>query len=132
MPERVLANPLSGSEVMEAVIDKIRRKLQSDCFLSPNTSYDYFTCDVKLNLRAHDVGRTAEVNVEQTVTQGEPNPEYAALEAAEAEFQIEAAPPNEVRVDTGQPVPVLTKDAEGKPDVKHIKYSRKQLEKAAK
>jgi hypothetical protein len=131
MAERVLANPLSGSEVMEAVLDKIRTKLQSDCYLSPNVAYDYFTCNVKLSLRAHDVGRTAEVEVDETITAGESNPEHAALEAADAEFQIEAAPPNEVRVETGQPVPVLTRDSDGKPEVKHIKYSRKQLEKAA-
>ena len=134
MPERVLANPLSGEEVVKAVLDKIGNSLRRDCYLSPNCAYDYYTAEVKISLRAHDVGRTAEVNVAETVTgRVEPfNPEDVHLDAADAEFNIEAAPPNEVRVSTGQDVPVLTKDTEGKPAIKPVLYSRKQLEKAAK
>lgn len=131
MPERVLPNPLSGEEVVRAILDKVGNSLRRDCFLSPNLSYDYFTCEVKLSVRCHDVGRTAEVNVAETVAGGEiEESEDAALEAADAEFQIEAAPPNEVRVDTGQEVPVLTKRADGKPEVRQVRYSKKKLAEA--
>ncbi len=131
MAERVLANPLSGEEIIEAVVDQIRRHLQKDCYLSPNLAYDFFHADVKISLTAHDVGRAAEVVIEETVAEGV-RPEDYALEAADAEFHINEAAPNEVRVESGQDVPVLTRDADGKPAIKGIKYSRKALEKASK
>lgn len=129
MAERVLANPLSGAEIIEAVLDKIRQRLQRDCHLSPNLAYDYYLADIKINLTAHDVGRAVGVDVSQVVTEGV-RPEDAALEAAEAEFHIDAEAPNVVRVETGQEVPVLTKGSDGKQTVRGIKYSRKKLEKA--
>lgn len=130
MAERVLANPLSGSEIIEAIVDKIRQRLQKDCYLSPNLAYDYFTADVRISLTAHDVGRAAIVEVEQQVTEG-PRPEDAALDAADAEFHINAEAPNVVRVESGQPVPVLTKDSDGHPEIKGVRYSKKQLAKAS-
>ena len=38
MAERVLANPLSGLEIRNAILDKISRRLESDCYLSSNLS----------------------------------------------------------------------------------------------
>lgn len=132
MAERVLVNPLSGEEIVRAVLDKVGNSLRRDCYLSPNLAYDFYTADVKISLRAHDVGRTAGVNLAEVVTQHVEtvNPEDIHLDAADAEFEIEAAPPNAVRVETGQDVPVLTRDTEGKPAIKPVRYSRKQLEKS--
>jgi hypothetical protein len=130
MPERVLANPLSGKEIIEAVVDKVRQALQRDCYLTPNLAYDFYEADVKVSLTAHDVGRAAKVEVAVHDTQGEN--EDAALEASDASFHVDAEAPNVVRVESGQPVPVLTKDPDGRPAVRGIKYSKKQLEKAAK
>src|SRR3954466_7706759 len=107
MPERVLPNALSGEEVRLAILDKVGQRLQRDCFLSENLSYDFFECHVSISLTAHDVGRAAKVEVQETITQGS-RPEDAALDAAEAEFDIERQAPNEVRIETGQGVPVLT------------------------
>jgi hypothetical protein len=133
MAERVLAEPLSGEEVILAIADRISTVLRRDCFLSKNLAYDSFDCDVKISLRLHDVGRSPEVSLDQNISaevEGA-NIEDQFLDQAETEFKIEKAPPNEVRVETGQEVPVLTKDSEGNPTIKKVKYSRKQLQKAA-
>jgi len=130
MPERVLANPLSGEEIIEAIAEKVKAALRRDCYLTPNLAYDYYTADVKISLTAHDVGRAAQVNVAVHDTQGDP--EDAALEASDASFHVDAEAPNAVRVESGQPVPVLTRDPDGRPAVKGVRYSRKQLEKVAK
>jgi hypothetical protein len=132
MAERVLVNPLSGAEIIEAVADKVRKSLQKDCFLSPNLSYDYYSAEVKISLTAHDVGRDAKVEQAIHDTQGEiAENEDAALDAADAEFAIDAEPPNTVRVESGQPVPVLTRGEDGKPAIRKVKYGRKQAEKVA-
>ena len=133
MPERVLANPLSGAEVIKAIQDQLGRRLEKDCFLSPNLAYDTFECTVTVSLKCHDVGRVAEVNVTETVkAQGEMvDSEDIHLEQSKAEFQMDPAAPNEVRVETGQPVPVLGKGDNGKPEIKQVRYSKKVAAKAA-
>lgn len=129
MPEKVLPLPLSGEEIRKAVLAKVGEALQRDCFLSANLAYDYYTAHVKVTLRAHDIGRTVEVSVDETATLGEET-EDMHLDTAESEFDIDAAPPNEVRVETGQPVPVMTKGTDGKAVQRGIKYSKNQLAKA--
>ena len=129
-PERVLANPLSGLEIVEAIVDKMRQRLLKDCHLSPNLAYDFFLADVIFSIQAHDIGRQVDVVAEEVITEAS-CPEDASLEAADAEFHIDAEAPNVVRVESGQPVPVLTKDSDGQPSIKGVRYSRKQLEKAS-
>ncbi len=134
MPERVLANPLSGGEIRRAILDKISQRLAQDGFLNENLAYDTYDARIKISLTAHDVGRAAPVNLEvhdSGATADAPSDD-AALDAADAEFEIDAAAPNEVRVDSGQDVPVLTRDEKGNPAIKGVRYSRKQLEKAQK
>ncbi len=130
MAEKVLPLPLSGEEVRKAILDRVDQSLAKDCYLSPNLSYDFFDCTVKIECHLHDVGRTDEVNQTVAVSAGE-EPEGGSAEVA-SEFIIESAPPNEVRVATGQPVPVLSKDTDGRPEIKRIKYARKHAGKAKK
>lgn len=130
MSERVLANPLSGLEVRTAILDKIGRCLERDCHLSANLAYGFFEAKVTIRLTVHDIGRVEEVNVDVNASAGEipENPdEY--LDQADAELNIEAESPNEVRVDTGQEVPILTRDADGNQTIKGIRYARKHAQK---
>ena len=121
--ERVLDEMLSGEEIRLAILDKVGESLQKDCFLSPNCAYQSFRATVRIQLEAQDVGRTVEVKTGDVIMQGEIDPDIHLTEA-DAEFEMESRPPNQVRVESGQPVPVLTKDAEGKETVKKIKYAR--------
>jgi hypothetical protein len=125
MPEIVLPMSLSGLEIRTAILDRLSARLAQDGYLNLNLAYSHFTAKISIQIEAHDCGRVAEVKVEETVSPvAESNPDDEFLDKAEGEFEIEAASPNEVRVETGQEVPVLTKDGDGKPTIKGIKYSR--------
>lgn len=130
MAEQTLNNPLSGSEVIEAILDKIRLKMQSDCFLNANSAYDWFSAEVEIHLDMHDAG--AHIKVDHKVIKAHGSQPADDLQHVEADFYIDPAPPNEVRVDTGQAVPTLTRDPEsGKDVVKGVRYARKDAKKAA-
>ena len=132
MPEKTLALDLSGEEIRNAILDTLSRRLAKDGYLNPNLAYQSFSAKITIHIECHDLGRVAEVNVAEQVTQGSipagENPdEY--LDKAEGEFTMEQKAPNDVRVETNQEVPVLTKQADGKPVIKGIRYSRKAVQK---
>jgi len=116
--EKTIPAPLSGQEVKEALIDRISQALDKDCFLHPNAAYDFFTGKITLEVTLHDAGREDEIKMEQSVTAGETQPDAKKATVA---IDLEKQPPNQVRVESGQPVPTDTG--------KKIKYAR---DKAAK
>ena len=125
--EKTLNTPLSGAEVVKAIQDKIQEKLSQDCFFNPNHAYDWFKAVIQLRVEFHDAGVT--INGENVVVAEagqEPQPGGGAEEFNES-VEIDAKSPNEVRVETGQEVPVLRRDANGKSVVEGIKYGRKAL-----
>jgi hypothetical protein len=128
MPEKTLNLPLSGAEITEAVIDVIRRRLRSQCFLSPNTAYDRYSGHITIDLRCHDIGRIDEVSTDIPISGG-PNVNEPHLEDEDRflkdEIDIPSSDsPNDVRVDTGQPVPTLAKGEGGKQEIKGVRYGR--------
>lgn len=130
MAEQTLNDPLSGAEIIEATLDKLRTKMVRDCFLNPNSSYDWFTADITIHLDMHDAG----VHVKSgphaaTLTVGTKPVE--STQVADV-LEVDAAPPNEVRVSTGQPVPTLTKGEGGESVVKRVPYPRSAAAKFAK
>jgi hypothetical protein len=126
MPEKVLPLPLSGEEIRKAILDRLSQRLEKDGFLNPVLCYDYFSAKVTIEIRAHDCGRAADVDISETVQIGE---EPEAAEGQTGEFEIEPQPPNTERVETGQPVPVLSRSKDGQPEVKKVKYKRTAAEK---
>jgi hypothetical protein len=114
MAEKTVADPLSGAEVKAAILDRIKTALDHDCFLHDSASYDFFTGTVKISLSCHDGGFENKVELTAAAAQGDP---VVPATEANVEIDLEKAPPNQVRVETGQPVPT----ASGK----KIKYSRK-------
>lgn len=129
MPERVLPNPLTGDEIRKAILDRLSARLAKDGYLNQNLAYDYYSAEVTIKIVAHDCGRLAEVNVTEQINDGIP---VAEAEEVEGEFQIEPQPPNVERVETGQPVPVLSKDSQGTQIVKGVRYKRPATEKVSK
>jgi hypothetical protein len=122
--EKTLNLPLSGAEVLTYILSQIETRLKRDCYLSPNSAYEYCTADIHIHLRLHDVGRTAEVDqtVVSTIGQAPSDDEY--LDIADVQFQVEAVPPNEAREESGQPIPVLT-SKNGKEEIKSVRYATK-------
>ena len=129
MPERVLPENLSGLEIRTALLDKMGSRLSKDCHLQAEKSYGSFWGKITWQVFAEDNGRVVEHSGEVEATAGE-LPEDINKYLVEGEEDIQKEAPNVVRVESGQDVPILTKDAEGKPTIKGVRYSRKQLEKA--
>ena len=127
MAEKSLALPLSGAEIIEAICSKIAASLQRDCYLNANFAYQAFSGKINISLKLQDTGR--EVELEQTVeVQADPekNPmlEGADTSESEAEIDLQPQPPNQVRKETDQPLPVLTQNENGKQEVRHVSYKR--------
>jgi hypothetical protein len=127
MAERVLPENLSGEEIRTAILDKLMVRLAKDGHLNAAHSYDHFSYEIEIHIELHDLGRIEKVDVKEAgapVKLDPENPEYAALEQFETELAGAQTDPNTMREETGQAVPVLTKDQDGKPSIGRIKYPR--------
>lgn len=131
MAEKVLNLPLSGLEIRKAITEIIGNVLEKDGRINHDTAFDYFDCQVHVTLHSHDLGRvvTTEVN-EKFVGKAPEFDENPALDEFDHQFEIHSESPNQTRIETGQDVPVLTRNADGKEEVKGVRYSRKDLAKA--
>lgn len=119
--EQTLNTGLNGEEIRIAVLDKVGLTLQRDCYLSKNFTYRGVKVNVVVEIQLEDVGGDKEVKREIIHSVGEVGPD---AELIRAETGIENEPPNQTRIETGQPVPVLSKDASGKVTEKSVQYAR--------
>lgn len=126
MSERVLPEALSGEEIRLALLDQLMTRLAKDGYLNSAHAYSHYSAKVTIHIECHDLGREDVVDVTETAIPIKTDDENAALDQFDAELIVDPAAPNDVRVETGQDVPVLTTDTEGKPAIKGIRYSRKQ------
>ena len=126
MSEMTIAQPLSGEEIIESLLDKLRQKLRQDCFLSPMMAYESYEADITIKIKSVDCGRipesTAEIH-EQSENPVDEKSENFALD--QMDIHLAAAPPNQVRQETGLPIPTLVEGADGKRDIRNVKYQRK-------
>ena len=127
--EEAIVEPLSGVEIIEAIKHQVVLQLQRDCFLSPNSAYEHFFAEIKINLKAVDCGRVAEVNTTVVMGQGPaPDPDddeaNSRTDISQTSTTMLAQPPNVVRKETGQPVPVLVDDGSGVKERKTVKYDK--------
>jgi hypothetical protein len=132
MTERVLPESLSGEEIRTAILDILSRRLQRDGYLNPNLAYSHFTAKIRIEVSCHDLGTDRKVDVTETYVAPVAEPssdEDIYLDQADGEIEINKTAPNDMRVETGQTVPVLSHDGDGRPTVKKVKYSRKAVSK---
>jgi hypothetical protein len=132
MAEIAIPEPLSGQEIIEALIFRIRQQLIQDCYLNPSVAYESFSGEITIKIRAIDCGRSAVVEKTIVAESGVPfNPEAeGALELTTVQ-EIPTEPPNVVRRESGQGVPVMTEDSGGRKEVRRVHYARKGNAKAA-
>lgn len=126
MAEEMVVRPLSGEEVQEALIHKIRQSLQKTCNLRPDDAYTSFQAEISIRIKLSDYGREVPDNHQVTVTEfsGLPDDPEAVREFEEM-IQMDAAPPNQVRIESEQKVPIeVTED--GKKTTKFIRYAPKK------
>jgi len=117
--------PLSGTEVIEAIVYKVREQLRRDCFLSPNSAYEYFSGRIRIEIKAIDCGRQADVDTEVNVDLGKLTEDNIDnVDASQSDENIDPDAPNVVRRETQQSVPVVTTDSSGKAETKRVNYQR--------
>lgn len=123
--EESVPEPLSGTEIIDAIVFKVREQLRRDCFLSPNSAYEYFSGKIHIEVTAVDCGREAPIVTDIDLTKGSaPDVNDPNLYDVESDENLERQPPNVVRKETEQGVPVLTEDASGEKEIKRVKYQR--------
>ncbi len=121
--EKIQPQPLSGEEVQNALLYRIAESLCKSCHLHRDNAYSSFRADISIQLTLNDYGREQKDNHQIAVVEntGLPGDERKI----EANVVMEPAPPNQVRVETGQDVPVTTV-VEGKQVTRKIRYAARK------
>ena len=131
MSEKSIVEALSGTEVVEAIKHRVGQILSRDCFLSGNMAYESFEAKIHISIKCKDIGHSPEI--EQTITaKGGPDigvsykdpVEASRVESDELEDEMDSKAPNEVRVESDQPVPILVENADGRAEIKRVHYAR--------
>jgi hypothetical protein len=124
--EITIAQPLSGEEIIDSVLDKIRQKLRQDCYLSPMLAYESYEADITVKIKSVDCGRIAEVETHVQESSEHPvNERSENFALDEMDLHLESRPPNQVRQEAGLPIPTLVEGADGKRTIKDVKYQKK-------
>ncbi len=125
MSEQVLPLPLSGGEIIKSVLHHIEQMLRKDCFLNEVAAYETVQGVIGIRLAMKDCGRECPVELSIPLQAGpsvdESDPD---VYLAQADRELMAAPPNQVRQESDQPLPVLVEDSTGKREVKRVTYAR--------
>jgi hypothetical protein len=116
--------PLSGAEVIEAIKSKVGEMLERDCFLSPNCAYEGISGSIQISIKGRDMGRIAEVDTKVPVQVGAAVADDEDMFLRETSHMIEEQPPNQVRAETGQKIPVLVRDGEDRSRIEHVSYEK--------
>lgn len=120
--EKPLPLPLTGEEVKNAILFKLQESLNKTCHLKDDNAYTSFSATIRVQLTLSDYGRQVKDNHEIAETANVPELEGTPEYVEQHEITVDPVPPNQLRVETDQPVPVMTTE-DGKQSVKHLKYS---------
>lgn len=121
MPEEMVVRPLTGEEVQEAVIHKIRQSMARSCNLIATNGYTSFRAEIEIHLTLSDYGREVPDN-HQVIAQEDTGLPPQQLGTYETVVTMEPAPPNQVLIESDQKVDVERVE-EGKKVVKSIRYA---------
>jgi hypothetical protein len=126
--EKTLAKPLSGSEIVEAILFRIRERLGKDCFLAPHIAYGSFSFQAEIRVQFQNTGTAIKETFVRANDQGGDVTE-AEMRSFDVTVTDEPKAPNEVRVETGQGVPTIVTKPQGGIEEKRVKYDPKNLPK---
>jgi hypothetical protein len=124
MAERSISLPLSMGEVGEAICVKIKEALRRDCNFNSDLACDWFKAHVAIKVEHSDIGRVIKSEHVVSSESGEKPADPADVYLDELELDIEKAAPNQVRMDTEQPLPIAVTDKNGHTDIKRVTYKR--------
>lgn len=120
--EKSIPLPLTGEEIQEAVIFKLRDCMQKNCHLHLGNAYTSAKIEVSVKMVLFDYGREVRNNEAATVELDSGLPPESESETVEASVTLESMPPNLLRQETDQAVPVATV-VDGKKKIRHLKYA---------
>jgi hypothetical protein len=125
--EKSIPLPLNGEEIQEATLFKLRECMQKNCHLSLGNSYAKVRIEVFVKMILTDIARPdVSNNVAATVELDSGLASESEPETVEATLMVEPMPPNQLRQETDQAVPVQTV-IDGKKVTKHLKYAPRKV-----
>ena len=115
---------LSDEEVKNGIIYRVSESLSKTCHLNGGNAYTKVEGEIIIRLRLSDYGREVLDNhiVPISLVTDVPQELSGAEYTVEHTENIEALPPNEFRITTGQDVPTPVEE-NGKRVIKNLKYS---------
>lgn len=123
MPEEVILRPLTGMEVQEAVIHKIRESFGKTCHLLATNGYTSFRAEIEIHLTLSDYGDQRFDNHKVIAQQGTLPPiEDPSRHDYEVAVTMEPKPPNQVLFETEQAVDVK-RVVDGRPVIQQVRYT---------
>jgi hypothetical protein len=127
--ERVQPLPLSGREVKNAILFKIEDELNKSGHLHDDNAYTSFRFEGSIKLVLSDYGREVQDNHEIAVAEDSGVASFPGAgeypdntTTVSSNVAMEPMPPNQLRVETNQSVPVTTV-VDGKAKTRHVKYA---------
>lgn len=133
MQEQTIPKPLGGAEIRKAIITKISSTLETamkkDCFLLDHLAYAVFEARVDFKIEIKFPASDTRVKgtglaTSDVVAQGE-LPGEVGSRVSTGVVEMEPKPPNEVRQETGQGIPVISQTPQGRIEEKRVKYAPK-------
>jgi len=117
--------PLTGEEVQEAVLYKVAQSLARSCHIHKDNAYTSFKAEITIRLTLSDFGREVKDNhiVSEQADSG--LPAEGEPRQIDVNVSMEPMPPNQVRIETDQDVPVPAVEG-GKKVIKHLRYAARK------
>src|ERR1700686_2093124 len=106
--EKSIPLPLTGKEIQEAVHFKLNECMEHNCHLHDGNAYTSARIEISVKMVLFDYGREVRNNVAATVEVDSGLPPESEAETVEADVTLEPMPPNVLRQETDQAVPVAT------------------------
>src|SRR5208282_349286 len=120
--EKFIPLPLTGEEIQEAVVFKLRECMQKNCHLSFGNAYTSAKIEIKISMTLFDYGREVRNNEIATVELDSELPNESAAQEVTGELTIDPMPPNILRQEVDLPVPKESV-IDGKKVIKYLKYA---------
>jgi len=126
----VMNKPLSGQEVRDIILNKLKAALDGDTRLADYIAFPAFRYRLDLAILLQgaihpDIQVTQDSGRGPVIPDDDQNVNAVTLHQEQHEM-----PPNEARVDADLGVPVLGHDEKGRPVEKTVKYAKEQVRRA--
>lgn len=126
--ENVVNAPLSGEEIQQVIVNKVREALKRNQRLLPYLAFASFSFKAEIVILLGGVQNSELVQpVIHSISgsQGATvDPDAEGSDVVTEHVEQQEAPPNQVRIDNDLPVTVLAKDHMGRQIEKKVKYGK--------